>query len=165
VLVKNRGASRFARLTRGASIPVGSVVNASDGAVRLTSAANRAGKRQTAVFHSGSFLVTQKRTRRPITDIALRGALPSCAPSSGAVSSARRTRRGIWGRGHGRFRTRGRHGAGTVRGTVWFTADTCSGTLVKVKRGVVSVKDFARGRTVRVSAGRSYLARAAGRRR
>lgn len=43
----------------------------------------------------------------------------------------------------------------------WLTQDRCDGTLTTVKRGIVSVRDFKRRRTVSVKAGHSYLARAA----
>jgi hypothetical protein len=59
----------------------------------------------------------------------------------------------------GRFRTRGRYAAATVRGTIWDTADRCDGTLVRVRRGVVSVTDLVRHTTVTVRAGHSYLAK------
>jgi hypothetical protein len=38
--------------------------------------------------------------------------------------------------------------------------DRCDGTLTKVTRGVVSVRDFKRKKTVKVKARHSYLARA-----
>lgn len=175
VRIKRPGASGFTVLTGAASIPVGTVVDTQAGAVRLTSAGDLRGRRQTAIFHSGTFAVHQRRTRRPVTDLVLRGGdFSSCklqadrsrtsstprGPAAGI--SRRKGRRGLWGRGRGRFRTRGRHGAATVRGTIWFTADRCDGTLVRVKRGVVAVRDFARRRRVLVPAGRSYLARAPG---
>ena len=68
--------------------------------------------------------------------------------------------RSVWGSGHGRFRTRGRFAAATVRGTIWLTEDRCDRTLVRVRRGVVSVRDRVRGRSVTVRAGKRYLARA-----
>jgi hypothetical protein len=43
---------------------------------------------------------------------------------------------------------------------VWLTADRCDGTLTRVTRGRVAVRDFRRKRTVVVRAGKSYLARA-----
>ena len=172
IFVKTPGADRYVQLYGAASIPVGSLVDAKDGSVRLTSAANLKGRRQTAVFSRGAFGVRQKRRRRPVTDLVLRGGnFSSCkrsAPGKRRISARRsvavnmarqRARRGLWGRGHGRFRTRGRHGAATVRGTIWFTQDRCDGTLVRVKRGVVAVDDFARKRRVLVPAGRKYLAR------
>lgn len=40
------------------------------------------------------------------------------------------------------------------------TADRCDGTLTKVTRGRVAVRDFRRKKTVLLRAGKSYLARA-----
>ena len=37
--------------------------------------------------------------------------------------------------------------------------DTCAGTLVKVTRGEVAVRDLVKKRTIVVKAGHSYLAR------
>jgi hypothetical protein len=66
---------------------------------------------------------------------------------------------------HGKFRTRGRYSAATVRGTAWTTTDRCDGTLVTVQRGTVSVQDLVRHVTVVVRAGHRYLANAPGARR
>ncbi|MGO9958959.1 MAG: hypothetical protein ACLP50_23840, partial [Solirubrobacteraceae bacterium] len=60
----------------------------------------------------------------------------------------------------GSFRTKGRYSSATVRGTVWETSDRCDGTLTVVKRGVVSVFDFHRRKTIVLHAGQSYLAKA-----
>ena len=59
-----------------------------------------------------------------------------------------------------RFRTRGRYSAATVRGTIWDTIDRCDGTLTRVRRGVVVVRDFRKRRKITLRAGKSYLARA-----
>jgi ferric-dicitrate binding protein FerR (iron transport regulator) len=67
--------------------------------------------------------------------------------------------RQVWGDGQGRFRTAGRYASATVRGTNWLTADRCDGTFVRVRRGVVQVRDVPRRRQVIVRAGSSYLAR------
>jgi ferric-dicitrate binding protein FerR (iron transport regulator) len=67
--------------------------------------------------------------------------------------------RKLRGNGRGRFRTRGRYSAATVRGTDWTVEDRCDGTLTRVKRGRVSVRDFRRRKTVTVRAGKSYLAK------
>jgi hypothetical protein len=45
-----------------------------------------------------------------------------------------------------------------VRGTKWLTEDRCNGTLTRVKKGTVTVRDFARKRTVILRAGQKYLA-------
>ena len=46
-----------------------------------------------------------------------------------------------------------------MRGTVWITSDRCDGTLTKVKRGKVVVRDLRRKRDITLTAGKSYLAR------
>jgi hypothetical protein len=40
--------------------------------------------------------------------------------------------------------------------------DRCDGTLTKVKRGKVAVRDFRRNKTIILTRGKRYLARAAG---
>ena len=45
-----------------------------------------------------------------------------------------------------------------MRGTIWVTADRCDGTLTRVKRGSVRVRDFRRRRSIIVRAGKSYFA-------
>ena len=65
--------------------------------------------------------------------------------------------RAVWGNGHGKFTTTGRYAAATVRGTTWLTEDRCDGTLIVVKRGVVTVLDKVRHKTITVTAGHSYL--------
>ena len=45
-----------------------------------------------------------------------------------------------------------------MRGTIWFTEDGCDGTLVRVRRGRVAVRDLRLRKTVIVPAGQSYLA-------
>ncbi|MGZ4331685.1 MAG: hypothetical protein ACXVXL_27240, partial [Solirubrobacteraceae bacterium] len=40
--------------------------------------------------------------------------------------------------GHGKFRTKGRYAAATVRGTIWTTADRCDGTLVHAIKDTVT---------------------------
>jgi hypothetical protein len=47
-----------------------------------------------------------------------------------------------------------------VRGTKWGVTDRCDGTLTKVQRGTVVVRDFRRKKNIVLKAGKSYLARA-----
>ena len=65
----------------------------------------------------------------------------------------------LWGSGKGKFRTDGKYSSATVRGTIWLVQDRCEGTLTKVRRGTVAVRDFKRKKTVTVKAGHTYLAR------
>ena len=47
-----------------------------------------------------------------------------------------------------------------MRGTIWLVEDRCDGTLTKVTKGSVTVRDFKRRKTVIVKKGRKYLAKA-----
>jgi phosphodiesterase/alkaline phosphatase D-like protein len=168
VKVQVPGSDEFVELTEGASIPVGSVVDATEGEVTITSAADSRGTPQSANFGGSEFKVLQRRAAKPVTDIVMTGGdFSDCFPralsrqTADVFGAARRkwSRRRLWGNGHGRFRTRGRHGTATVRGTHWLTEDRCDGTLVRVKRGLVEVRDLDRRRTVMVGAGEQYFAR------
>lgn len=167
ILIRPPGAQRFDTLRSARKIPVGSLVDTRRGLVKLTSARTRTGRTQTAVFTGARFRVRQRTPLRPVTELVLSGdELAGCgaalrrASSPTVQASARRRGRRLWGSGHGRFTTRGRHGSATVRGTVWSVEDRCDGTLTTVARGLVAVRDYARRRTVLVGAGGRYLARA-----
>ena len=60
---------------------------------------------------------------------------------------------------HGKFSTRGRYSAATVRGTKWTVADRCDGTLTHDITHSVVVTDFVHHKTIVLHAGQSYLAR------
>jgi hypothetical protein len=165
VLVRRKGSKTFVALDATQGIPLGSEVDARHGKVRLSSVPKAGGRPQTALFYGGIFVVTQ--TGR-ITQLALSERLARCASGRAASAAAKKKRkpktRNLWGNGHGSFRTKGRYSAATVRGTKWNVKDSCAGTLTRVTRGVVAVKDFARHRTKVVRAGHRYLAKP-GRRR
>jgi ferric-dicitrate binding protein FerR (iron transport regulator) len=88
------------------------------------------------------------------------GELSKCGRAKQTASAARSHRRRLLGNAHGHFTTRGRYGSATVRGTRWSIEDRCDGTLTRVFRGTVVVRDFGRHRNVVVHAGHSYLAKA-----
>jgi len=149
---------KFVPLTAGDNVPAGSVVDATEGTVALTSALDRHGKTQTGEFTGGRFLVRQSKHARGMIDIYLRGSLGSCGARTAGI--ARKRRRALWGRDHGgRFRTHGRNSHATVRGTRWMVADTCKGTYTRVSRGEVVVRDTVRGKRIVLKAGQHYLAR------
>jgi len=160
----------FSALSVPRELPVRSFIDSRRGTSRLTTARTRREDQiQDGLFSAGVFQVLQSRRRRAkgLTTVRLKGGnFKRCRTrrrgrrsSAGAARLSRRTIRRLRGRTRGRFRTRGRHSAATVRGTVWITADRCDGTLTKVIRGKVAVRDFTRRKTVTVRAGRSYLAR------
>jgi hypothetical protein len=162
VRVKTKN-GKFRTLRADQTIPLGSTVDATKGRVRVTSAVG-GGKTQTADFYQGSFVITQTRGARPITQLALNGKLSCATKKKGGkagVSAKRKKRkvRRLWGDGKGRFRTKGKYGAATVRGTKWLTEDRCGRTLVRVKRGTVVVRDFTKRKNKVVKKGRSYVAR------
>ncbi|HWH44281.1 MAG TPA: hypothetical protein VNT32_06090 [Thermoleophilaceae bacterium] len=163
VTVMLPGSADATPLEEAREIPVGSVVNAAGGRLRLTSARNATGAVQSAEFRGASFKVRYGRGARmtPITELVLRDEPAGCASSRARSRRAAASRKGraLWGNGKGRFRTRGRYSSATVRGTTWITQEVCAGTVVKVRRGKVAVRDFSLGRTVLVRSGRSYLAR------
>jgi DNA-binding beta-propeller fold protein YncE len=157
----------FVPLTAARQIPVGSLVDARRGTVRLTSAVNASGARQSGNFTSGVFQVLQSRRLHGLTDLNLaggssRGCARGAGRNAGAARLSRRVIRRLRGNARGRYRTRGRYSAGTLRGTIWDTIDRCDGTLTVVRRGVVVVRDFRKRRNITVRAGKSYLARAPG---
>jgi Ca2+-binding RTX toxin-like protein len=151
---------RFVPLAGTLQIPLGSEIDTTDGFARLTTARNRSGATQAATFYEGRFIVRQGGGREPVTDLRLSGGdFSRCGLAAGSG-------RHLWGREGGRrgkYRTRGRWSSGTVRGTTWLTQDTCAGTLTRVTKGRVIVRDLVRKRTVMVRAGHRYLARARGR--
>jgi hypothetical protein len=142
VLVQPRGSKRVVRLGRARTLPVGSTIDATSGRVKLTSTHNRAGtKLQSAVFRDGAFTVTQNRSSSPLTDLELVGGdFADCRAlqrRTGVFAAAKSARRRLWGSGKGRFRTRGRNGSATVRGTTWLTEDDCGGTTALNRHGKV----------------------------
>ena len=155
---------KFVALTAERQIPVGSLLDTRKGTVRLASASTKAGETFTGTFSAGVFAALQSRSG--LTDLRLKGSsFGPCATASGTKASAalsRRTIRRIRSNASGRFRTRGRYSAATVRGTIWETVDRCDGTLTKVNRGVVVVRDLRKRRNITLRAGKSYLARAPG---
>jgi DNA-binding beta-propeller fold protein YncE len=158
----------FVPLREARQIPVGSVLDTRRGTVGLVSARDTRGGTQSGDFAAGVFQVLQssRASARGLTELRLKGAsFRGCRPRHSQATLARhrlsrRTIRRLRSNASGRFRTRGRFSAATVRGTVWLTADRCDGTLTKVSRGRVAVRDFRRRKTITVRAGRSYLARA-----
>jgi hypothetical protein len=149
----------------GRQLPIGAIVDTTKGTVRLTSATNSSGGTQFGRFSKGQFRFTQTK-KNPLTTLSMVGAnLNSCSrlPHGGAakVTAAKKgKRRTLFSDVKGRFSTRGRNSAATVRGTSWTMTDTCSGTLTLVKTGRVEVRDFRLRKTNVVKAGHSYLARA-----
>jgi hypothetical protein len=152
--------SGFVRLTDAKQVPVGAQMDATRGRVSMTTAKSPTGGVQTAQFYSGRFQATQSRTARGLTEVRMTLPMTCTSNRKGKVTAAAARSRRLWGSGKGRFRTRGRNSSATVRGTTWLQKDTCSSTTTTVREGVVTVRDFAKRKNVKVKAGRRYVARA-----
>ena len=114
---------------------------------------------ETADFFGGLFKL--RKAGRHV-ELRLSQKLTGCpkARSGGANAAQSKPKsRRLWGDGRGKFRTRGKYSSATVRGTRWLVQDTCTLTLTRVTQGVVTVKDFAKKKTVRVKANKRYIAR------
>ena len=114
-------------LEEDAILPVGTTVDTSDGEVQITSDYN--GRLERMRFRDGQFRIAQTKSDDPIVVIRLVGPL-ACGPAAKGAGVAKRRKRGrrLWGSGKGNFRTAGRRGSATVRGTEWLTEDRCNGT-------------------------------------
>jgi hypothetical protein len=168
VLIKLPGSKKFVPLKELKEIPVGAVIDATKGKVKLTSI-DPDGTEQTADFFGGVFKVKQREgaglvvlelldtkvcTAPKRTAAKPRAAVGSIAFRPGSGSGGK-----LWGSGHGNFRTEGNNGSATVRGTIWLVEDRCNGTtFFKTRRGIVSVKDFITGKTFPLPAGSRYVA-------
>jgi hypothetical protein len=171
VLVRLPGTSKFVPLSSLEQIPFGSVIEATNGTVSVTTALP-GGKTQTGEFFNGEFVLTQEKngrvvatltggdfslcpTKRERSHIARAGYVQARAAASGS-----HVVRKLWANAHGKFSTKGNYAAGAVQGTEWLTEDLCDGTLVKVTRDKVAVTNLVNHRHVEVKTGHHYLAKA-----
>ncbi len=177
---------QFVKLTQTLQLPTGTVVDTLHGSLTLaaatggvgpaTDAKAKKGKKKakpfTGTFSGAVFKVTQAKsgpnkgqTTLSLVEGGVKGApsYASCkakgaADAHAALSS--RVLQTLRSRSSGRFRSRGRYAAGTVRGTKWTTSDRCDGTLIAVQLHSVLVTDLVRHKTILVRAGHHYLAKA-----
>ena len=155
VLVKLPG-GKFARLDPTKPLPNGTEIDVTKGRIELTAVLKKGGKPEKATFYDGIFkLKLGKKT----TDLTLSEKLAPCGKGKAGAAAKKPKTRKLWGNGSGSFRTRGQYSAATVRGTQWLVQDSCAGTLTKVTKGVVSVFDQVKKRTIVLRAGKSYLAK------
>ena len=163
VFIKKPGGG-FEELTGEEQIPLGSIIDVTNGVVSITSAKDADGSTETAKFWAGVFkLVQVKGKDENGKDIVLTQLV--LVDQSAGASRATTSRKGkkLWGDGKGNYKTKGGYGSATVRGTRWLTKDSAAGTLIKVVRGIVSVRDFGRKKTIKVNAGHKLLVTPPGR--
>lgn len=147
VLVKPPRIDEFVDLGSGAGLPVGTVVDATEGTLDLvTPIVPRAGFARAAAatqrvrLSGGVFTIRQARAKALVT----------------LVLSGKGCRRRLTADGKGAFAVKGRFATARIGSAKWTTQDACASTRVEVARGKVKVGR----RTVR--AGRSLTVRKRG---
>jgi hypothetical protein len=159
VLIREPGEETFAPLEDATEVPVGAVIDALKGTVRMTSATH--GGTQSGEFSEGRLQVEQEAGSGAVTLRLQGGDFSQCK-----TQAARRDRSTVGGPevrrlfidAEGDFRTRGQFAAAAVRGTRFTAVDACFGTLTDVEEGEVTVTDLTADREIDLSAGEDYWA-------
>lgn len=180
VRVKETGHKNFKHVRKGALVPNGSQVDASNGSVQMTLALP-GGRYETGVFYDGQFQLHQDGKSGattatltsnhgmqycPATAIGPGKAVGIASAARATASAAKAKGKGkgkkigsLWSNAHGNFTTKGSGGAAAVLGTKWYTENTCAGTYFRVVRDKIKVTAYYPHRhTVVVTAGHSYFA-------
>jgi hypothetical protein len=172
VLVKLPGTKQFVPLSSLRSIPFGTVVEATNGRVLVTTAGPHGGT-QSGEFFGGEFVLTQGKSGLVVA--ALTGGDFSVCPTARerahrarvSVAAAAKKKvsgkhvvRKLWADAHGSFSTKGNYAAGAVQGTEWLTEDLCEGTLIRVTRDKVKVTSLVNHHSKSVKAGHKLLVKA-----
>ena len=183
VLIKVHGV--FVPLTELAQFPTNSVIDALHGTLRLITAAGghpatdaaakgkgKKGKgkvkTQTGTFGGAIFKVSQAHSglaTLSLVENAYKGApsFATCkkgkAADATAAALSSKTLQLLKSNAKGKFTTKGKYGAATVRGTKWTIADRCNGTQIHDVTDSVAVTDFVHHKTIVLHAGQTYLAK------
>lgn len=173
------GSKRCIRLHGGETIPVGSIIDTTNGKITLVVSDGKGGT-DTGLFSGGAFLFTQElvdgelitnlklqrgKSRRKICGVTVHKSSVGSWPGAFADTARRRVIRYLNAKAHGNFNVIGKHASGAERGTVWKVTDTCTATEVKVISGVVDVLDFFKKKHFFIKAGHTYVANGKARRR
>ncbi len=161
------GESEYSRLTSFKQVPMGCLVNTRHGTIALASSKGSSGELQNADFWGGVFVVGQNEGDNQQVELKLAGKRmcekrnPRTDRSVARSSRSRSGGRRAWGSGKGNYTTSGSYGSATVRGTTWLVVDRCNAsTLIKVAEGTVWARDFLTGKTVVLTEGEQYIAKA-----
>jgi len=157
--VKYPNQNQTFRPTEDEPLPNGTIVDVSNGrGVELT---DRNG--DATVFYGqkdgvpSKFVITNVKGTIELRLIG--GSFKSCAKRTIASAGAKeKPIRRVWGKGKGKFRTKGRYAAASVRGTWWLTADFCKYTLVRVNQGSVTAQNLVTKKYRVVKAPKTYRA-------
>jgi hypothetical protein len=167
VRVKLPGSSSFVPLTSLRNIPFGTIIDATQGKVTVTTVGPH-GAIQAMTFFEGQFKLIQGRNGMAIAELT-GGNFAVCptarerahvAIASSKHASPKHVVRKLWAEGHGSYSTKGNYAAGAVLGTRWLTEDLCDGTLIHVATDKVAVTNLVNHRHKTIKAGKSYLAKA-----
>lgn len=160
------GEGSYSKLVGFKQVPVGCLINTRHGVVDLTASKGSSGDLQGAHFWGGVFIATQDAGDNQEVGLKLAGKR-MCErrdPTKGPVARVSRKGGGgrkLWGSGKGNYSTSGSYGSATVRGTTWLVVDRCdASTLVKVAEGTVLVRDFVKDRSLTLTTGEQYIAKA-----
>jgi hypothetical protein len=162
-----------------ATVPIGSIIDARAGALKLTTAASFKGRsQQTARLSAALFAVRQakfakrtqaakgvvrRKTPKPTTDLVLKTppGLERACSSAATVTSIKGVVRTLTGVGRGRYRTYGAASTTSTTGNAtWVVSDRCDGTRTEVGRGKATVHDLKLHKDRVLRAGQGYTARA-----
>jgi hypothetical protein len=166
VSVELPGTQTFLPLSAVTSVPMGVAIDATHGRVKITTTGPHGGT-QTGEFFEGEFVLTQPHNGLVVATLS-GGDFSACPTAlershvarTSSTHSGKHVVRKLWTNAHGSFSTKGNYAAATVRGTEWLTEDLCEGTLIRVTRDRVAVRNLVNHRQVTVRAGHSYLAKA-----
>jgi hypothetical protein len=156
-----KGKSRR-RLTGTSIVPVGTSFDTQEGTLLLEFETKPGTDRDTygrymyGEFSDGSFTPHQG-DGDSLVELHLEGSGVGARTSLAQASASKKKRR-VWVTANGKFRTVGRHGTATVRGTRWFTEDRSNGTFFRVEEGTVVARSFRTGETRTLHAGDTWLA-------
>ncbi len=187
IRVELPNANQFKTLPAGKPIPVGATVSTRNGTALIQSAVGP-GVQASGQFSKGIFKVTQPKggTETVLTLVSNYALCQASTPVKARIATVERAKRStkpskkpkkpkkptkkriftakivnqVFGNAHGQFKTRGHYATAADEGTSWRTTDRCDGTQVTVTQGTVSVTDFVHHRTIVVTAGHHYLAKA-----
>ena len=171
VFIKVPGSDKFEPLLEDALVPLGTIVDASGGHC-ITTFANADKSLYAATFWGGVFEMGQGTGDNPPAVMKLRDdevgdaeadTAKASVFSGGLAVTAKKKKKGkkknkLWGDGKGNFTTTGGGGSASVRGTRWMVENYSNGTLFKVARGKVVVRDYWAHKSITLKIGDSYFA-------
>ena len=159
----SRGGRRLRRgsaaLVGARQVPVGTIVDATSGAVAVTAATTGRAHLQTGTFRGGRFEVRQSRAGRGLVELRLIDTAGKRACKRSHATSAPRSLGFLRANATGHFRTVGSYASATISGGAgaWSVSDRCQGTLARVTRGSVTVRVFRTKRKKVIGIGSGYL--------